>query len=335
MNHIYIDKSFIKMVEDIMKPHDFEYVSILQEHVSNCLNGINETKNVNKDIDFVVQKIISLVKDNINEFKLDERKTFTNIRTEGNSFIDYIDIDVTFNQSDNDKYQMKSSFTNEKCKFIKNKNNKDIMLHPYFSFNEFIPLFINEAYSYEHLFSVNVWHEMMHCYRIYEIYMDNDYVYPNRVNSNRHIHYNNALKNLDNSPDSFHSAIAKWITYCYYMIDKDIATQQIDFIYEYIRDNKEINITNYKDYLNDLDIKQTYNKIFDFYEYIKRINEKKIDDIERKCVVNILKNIFDLDNEKDEIILKRILNNIKYYLSYINSKIYAAIEYSFIVLRRN
>ena len=80
LNKEDLKRMIVETIQEMINPQDFEYVSILQEHVSNCLNGkyaINETRGINKDIDFIVQKIIGLIKNKIHHFRLNEKETFT------------------------------------------------------------------------------------------------------------------------------------------------------------------------------------------------------------------------------------------------------------------
>ena len=118
-------------------------------------------------------------------------------------------------------------------------------------------------------------------------------------------------------------------------MNKNEIAAQVSSVYGYIQNNKEINVNNYKEYLDELNIKKTYNAILVLYNYIEEIRNRDKEDNERKCVVSILRYLFKMKKENDTIVLKRTSNNIKYYLSYINSKMYAAIEYSLMVLKRN
>ena len=337
LNKEDLKRMIMETIQEMINPQDFEYVSILQEHVSNCLNGkyaINETRGINKDIDFIVQKIIGIIKNNIHHFRLNEKETFTNVRTKEDYFIDYVNFDVTFSLSNNDKYQMRSFFNDEECKFVKNHNDKVIMLYPYFSFNETIPSIVNRVVLNEQVFSTNIWHEAMHCYRTYRIYLDNDGIYPDSLNTSD-IRYRKSTDMIYKSSNNACGRIARWIGNCYYKMNKNEIAAQVSSVYGYIQNNKEITVNNYKDYLDELDIKKTYNAILVLYNYIEEIRNRDKEDNERKCVVSILRYLFKMKKENDTVVLKRTSNNIKYYLSYINSKMYAAIEYSLMVLKRN
>lgn len=337
LNKEGLKRIIVETMREMIIPQDFEYVSTLQEHVSNCLNGkytVNETRGINEDIDFIVQKIIGIIKDNISRFRFGKQETFTKVRTKEDYFIDYVNFSVTFNQSKGDKYQMKSFFNDEKCSFIKNNNDKIVMLYPYFSFTESIPSIANRVVLNEQVFSTNIWHEAMHCYRTYRIYLDNDGIYPDSLNTSD-IRYGKSIDMIYKSANNACGRIARWMGNCYYRMNKNEIAAQISSVYGYIKGNKEINVNNYKDYLDELDIKKTYNAILQLCNYIEEIRNRDKEDNERKCVVSILRHLFKMEKENDSIVLKRTSNNIKYYLSYINSKMYAAIEYSLMTLRRN
>lgn len=325
-----------KIVKDISS-QDLDYVNILQEHVSNCFNQksrLLETRGIVLDIDFIVNKIMSIIKTNLKTFQIGKKKQFKDIRTKEDYFIDHVNLSVGFLPIEDDKYKMQSFFNDDNCRFIRNKNGKIIMYYPYFDFIEFVPSILRKVVLNKEVFSVNVWHEVMHCYRTYKISIDNDIQYPKSLKNNDRL-YKKAVTMYRSSPKNPCENMAKWIGNTYYKMNKNEIASQTNSIYGYIKSNPNINVDNYKNFLDKMDLKITYNQILSLYNYIEKIRQRGENDDERKCIISILRSLFENYSDKDSLLLKKTSNNIKYYLSYINNKMYAAIEYSLMVLRRN
>lgn len=311
-----------------MKKKDFKYVKEIQEYVEKSFWGrrLDEDKVVNPDLYRIIDRLVYILKKYKQNFtKYKHEYVIKNILFK-DEFINDVNLTIEFVPRDENKCFIGGGFNPDNVvkKLSTDGDYKlygvEINLIQYTPRTERLPFL--DTWSIEN----TLWHEMMHCHRYYQILLKNDN-YPLSIRRSDNT-YSNALYLRNNTSNTNCDRLAKWIGDCYYKMNQNEIAAQCNTIHGFIRRHPEINIRNYKNYLNNLDVKKTYNQIFFLLETLQGVKTKDENDSERKCVVSILRNIFDDEEHTDGYIIKKSINNVNYYLSYINSKMYAAISYS-------
>lgn len=316
---------------------DFDYVKTIQEYVEKSFWGkrLNEDKVVKPDTDIIVDKIVSVLKNNQNHFvKFNTRYVFKKILFQ-NTFVNEIRLIIKFIPTNDRGVKVGGNFDPSNVQVMKTNDGSYKLFGTVIELVQYTPNISKiprlDAWSVEK----SLWHEVMHCYRTYEILLKNNNEYPLSIDKSDNIYANAVNLRKNANSNSSCGRYAKYIADCYYKMNKNEIAAQCNTIHGYIRKHTEININNYKDYIDNLDIKKTYNQIFSVLGILQKVRNKNNEDGERQCVISILRTIFDDNEHTNEYVLKKSINNIKFYLSYINDKMYSAISYSLHYFKRN
>lgn len=311
---------------------DFKYVRLLQEHVSRVFEykPILETRGINPTFDVIIDNIIRRLKKNSNVFRFNTVYKMNATCTE-EIFLSDLLFEIEFVQKEN-RFDVSGYMNSDKAHIVK-RNKEQKLSGIYISLKQNNPPYKKPICNFKSIENV-LWHELMHCYRLYQIFVKSNDFYPYSLQKTDK-QYNRAVNLLQNQNNTNYSNYARFIGNCFYLMNQDEISARCSSVYGFVKSNKEINVNNFKKYLNELDIKKTYNKIFELYELLIDVRQKDKNDKKRLCVVDILRKIFANAEDSDSKVLSKTINNVKYWLSYINAKMYAALEYSLYHLGRN
>lgn len=316
---------------------DFEYVNEIRSFINSSIafrGTLLEERGVNPAFDNVIQRIKHVIMSYKQYFSFKVPLQVKDIRIK-NSFIDKVRIELEFRTTYNVKNDILSYFNHDNIKMIKD-NDRYVMLYPMFGFIQYANKYVrNITVNYQNLDNV-LWHELMHCYRTYSIILKSPDMFIPKPIEKSDIRYERALNLRSNMENTNIGKLRKYIGGIYYLMNIDEISARISSIYGFIKNNEEINISNWQDYIEQMDIKKTYNQIYQFYQYLNDIKEGNVSEDEKKCALYILKHdLFDMPDKSDKYILNKTISNVEYYLSYINNKMYSAIQYSLQHLNRN
>lgn len=165
-------------------------------------------------------------------------------------------------------------------------------------------------------------HELQHAYRTYCILLTND---SDAIDGEKRVkeRYGNSIKMYGKNDDN---RLRNLVSRLYYVSEKDEISSEINRLFEYIRQNEEINSNNYREYIDNMPLYISIKELDRFSQIMKK-NENDSDFVE--FVGGIFGIISNKENENKSKLYVEFMTRLSFNGSWALRKFYKCLYNAF------